>query len=54
MIMVWWGPSDSWGKLMLLGLLKKFEVKPEDSLDLEVCDYSYRVWMQLLFMNVNI
>jgi len=41
-VVVWWGPSDSWGKLMLLGLLKKFEVKPEESLDLEVCDYSYR------------
>eukprot|EP00906_Rhabdomonas_costata_P023872 RCo034409 len=40
-VVVWWGPSDSWGKLMVLSLLKKFEVKPEESLDLEVCDYSY-------------
>ena len=35
--------NSSTTSLMLLGLLKKFEIKAEETIDLEVCDYSYRV-----------
>ena len=43
-VVVCWGPSEQWVKMELLdGWMKQFEVKPEESIDLEVCDYSYHV-----------
>eukprot|EP00997_Jenningsia_sp_PLL12_P005957 NODE_2498_length_916_cov_66.259516_g2053_i0.p1 GENE.NODE_2498_length_916_cov_66.259516_g2053_i0~~NODE_2498_length_916_cov_66.259516_g2053_i0.p1 ORF type:complete len:297 (+),score=54.72 NODE_2498_length_916_cov_66.259516_g2053_i0:118-891(+) len=40
-VVVWWGPSEEWGRRALLADLKRFEIGPEDKIEIETCDYSY-------------
>eukprot|EP01012_Entosiphon_sulcatum_P045547 TRINITY_DN6081_c0_g1_i1.p1 TRINITY_DN6081_c0_g1~~TRINITY_DN6081_c0_g1_i1.p1 ORF type:complete len:418 (-),score=61.01 TRINITY_DN6081_c0_g1_i1:670-1923(-) len=40
-VVVWWGPSDNWGRLVILPELRPFEQQSDPSTEVEACTYSH-------------